>query len=80
MGIDKSEEIELNRSKMNLSLQLASLTSATWSSLKSPPMYSDEADNSPPLVAMDDDEENEEPLLSGFGDVSKECSGSELDS
>ena len=80
VGIDKSEEIELNRSKMNLTLQLANLTSATWSSLKSPPMYSDEADNSPPLVAMDDDEENEEPLLSGFGDVSKECSGSELDS
>ena len=38
VGIDKSEEIELNRSKMNLTLQLANLTASTWSSLKSPPM------------------------------------------
>ena len=40
VGIDKSEEIELNRSKMNLTLQLANLTASTWSSLKSPPMAS----------------------------------------
>ena len=37
IGIDKSEEIELNRSKMNLTMQLANLTASTWSSLKSPP-------------------------------------------
>ena len=38
VGIDKSEEIELNRSKLNLTLQLANLTASTWSSLKSPPI------------------------------------------
>merc|ERR1719412_976847 len=83
VGIDKSEEIELNRSKMSLTLQLANLTASTWSSLKSPPSSSttigDDPD-SPTMITEDDDEENEEPLLSGFGDVSKECSGSELDS
>ena len=63
VGIDKSEEIELNRSKMNLTLQLANLTASTWSSLKSPPLYADEADHSPPMVAMDDDED-------GIGQVS----------
>ena len=31
-------------------------------------------------MITDDDDDNEEPLLSGFGDVSKECSGTELDS
>ena len=40
VGIDKSEEIELNRSKMSLTLQLANLTASTWSSLKSPPSSS----------------------------------------
>ncbi len=79
IGIDKSEEIELNRSKLNLTLQLANLTASTWSSLKSPP--TDEQDSlSPTIVSADDnDDDNDEPLLSGFGDVSKECSGSELD-
>merc|ERR1719412_3435952 len=83
VGIDKSEEIELNRSKMSLTLQLANLTASTWSSLKSPPSSSttigDDPD-SPTMITEDDDDDNEEPLLSGFGDVSKECSGSELDS
>ena len=32
------------------------------------------------MITEDDDDDNEEPLLSGFGDVSKECSGTELDS
>ena len=35
---------------------------------------------SPTMITEDDDDDNEEPLLSGFGDVSKECSGTELDS
>lgn len=74
IGIDKSEEIELNRSKMSLTLQLANLTA--WSSIKSPP---DEADCNPQISVEDDDSDgNDEPLLSGFGDVSKECSESIL--
>ena len=36
---------------------------------------------SPTIVLdADDSDTNDEPLLSGFGDVSKECTGSELDS
>ena len=43
--------------------------------------HGDDADSMSPTIAMDaDDSENEEAILSGFGDVSKECSGSELDS
>jgi len=68
-----------------LTLQLANLTASTWSSLKSPPMaghHGDDADSMSPTIVLDgqDSDSNEEPLLSGFGDVSKECSGSELDS
>ena len=44
-------------------------------------LFQDEYDSlSPTIVPDDDDDCNDEPLLSGFGDVSKECSGSELDS
>ena len=43
--------------------------------------HGDDPDSMSPTIAMDaDDSENEEAILSGFGDVSKECSGSELDS
>ena len=44
--------------------------------------HGDDADSMSPTIVLDgqDSDSNEEPLLSGFGDVSKECSGSELDS
>ena len=42
---------------------------------------SDDPDSMSLTIVLDaDDSENEEVILSGFGDVSKECSGSELDS
>lgn len=81
IGIDKSEEIELNHgNKLSLTLQLANLTASTWSSLKSPPATADGGDGGgdiSPTITIEDD--GEEPLLSGFGDVSKECTGSELE-
>ena len=42
--------------------------------------YGDDPDSFSPTMITEDDDDNEEPLLSGFGDVSKECSGTELDS
>ena len=32
------------------------------------------------MITEEDNDDNDEPLPSGFGDVSKECSGTELDS
>ncbi len=78
VGIDKSEEIELNRSKMSLTLQLANLTASTFSSLKSPPNLDDDIS---PTIAMDEDDEDgdAEIVLSGFGEVSKDCSEQQLE-
>ena len=43
--------------------------------------HGNNSDSMSPTIILDaDDSENEEVILSGFGDVSKECSGPELDS
>ena len=43
--------------------------------------YGDDPDSfSPTMITEDDDDDNDDIMLSGFGDVSKECSGTELDS
>ena len=63
------------------------ISASTWSSLKSPPIssgagaYGDDPDSfSPTMITEDDDDDNDDIMLSGFGDVSKECSGTEFDS
>ena len=51
-------------------------------SLKSPPVGGGGHEIPSPTLTLNDegeDSDNGEPLLSGFGEVSKECSGNELE-
>ena len=81
VGMDISEEMEQSKGKKSLGLQLASLTASTFGSIKTPPASLPSVDGapSPTLTVEDDDSDNGEPLLSGFGEVSKECSENVLD-
>jgi hypothetical protein len=59
----------------------ANLTASTWGAIRSPPTAGQSAADlpfSPTLSCEDDDSSNEEPVLSGFGAVSKDCSVSGL--
>ena len=49
-------------------------------SLKSPPNAADLTEiPSPTLTVNEDEDSGDDVLLSGFGEVSKECSGNELE-
>lgn len=79
-GIDISEEID--RTKMSFTMQLANLTFSTLGSLRGPGSGFGSASDEPDLQSPqpdDDDDADEEAILSGFGDVSKDCSGTELE-
>ena len=58
---------------LSLPLNLASLTSSLSGSIRSPSISSIDT------PGADDDTDDDEPLLSGSGEVSKDCSQSELD-
>ena len=76
-GIDVSEEMDTVDKPSSLTSHLANLTFSTLGSLR--------GQNAPempmePMSPMDDDEDgDEEPILSGFGSLSKDCSGTELE-
>ncbi|XP_042874491.1 rab GTPase-activating protein 1-like isoform X2 [Penaeus japonicus] len=76
-SVDNMGEVERWRpSTMSLSLNLSSLTSSTLSSLstgRSPSIASIET------PGCEDDSDDDEPLLSGSGEVSKDCPQGELD-
>nr|XP_045587198.1 rab GTPase-activating protein 1-like isoform X2 [Procambarus clarkii] len=76
-NVDNLGEVERWRpSTMSLSLNLSSLTSSTLSSLstgRSPSIASIET------PGCDEDTDDDEPLLSGSGEVSKDCPQGELD-
>ncbi|XP_053631032.1 rab GTPase-activating protein 1 isoform X3 [Cherax quadricarinatus] len=76
-SVDNLGEVERWRpSTMSLSLNLSSLTSSTLSSLstgRSPSIASIET------PGCDEDTDDDEPLLSGSGEVSKDCPQGELD-
>ncbi|KAK7066764.1 Rab GTPase-activating protein 1 [Halocaridina rubra] len=77
LSVDNLGEVERWRpSAMSLSLNLSSLTSSTLSSLstgRSPSIASIETPGG------DEDSDDDEPLLSGSGEVSKDCPQGELD-
>ncbi|XP_068203529.1 rab GTPase-activating protein 1-like isoform X4 [Palaemon carinicauda] len=77
LSVDNLGEVERWRpSTMSLSLNLSSLTSSTLSSLstgRSPSIASIET------PGCDDESDDDEPLLSGSGEVSKDCPQGELD-
>ena len=64
-------------------MQIASLTASTLGSLRYPLSAAatalDQPDRLPSPTPEDDDDSGEESVLSGYGDVSKDCSGTELD-
>ncbi|MPC09838.1 Rab GTPase-activating protein 1 [Portunus trituberculatus] len=76
-AVDNLGEVERWRpSTMSLSLNLSSLTSSTLSSLS--------AGRSPSIASIEtpgceEDTDDDEPLLSGSGEVSKDCPQGELD-
>ncbi|KAK4318251.1 hypothetical protein Pmani_010736 [Petrolisthes manimaculis] len=76
-SVDNLGEVERWRpSAMSLSLNLSSLTSSTLSSLS--------AGRSPSIASIEtpggeEDTDDDEPLLSGSGEVSKDCPQGELD-
>ncbi|KAG0721039.1 Rab GTPase-activating protein 1 [Chionoecetes opilio] len=76
-SVDNLGEVERWRpSTMSLSLNLSSLTSSTLSSLS--------AGRSPSIASIEtpgceEDTDDDEPLLSGSGEVSKDCPQGELD-
>ncbi|XP_042229532.1 rab GTPase-activating protein 1-like isoform X2 [Homarus americanus] len=76
-SVDNLGEVERWRpSTMSLSLNLSSLTTSTLSSLstgRSPSIASIET------PGCDEDTDDDEPLLSGSGEVSKDCPQGELD-
>lgn len=83
-SIEISEEIEQpvkGGSKKSMALQLAS--QFIQGSLKSPPNvgggHLTEIPSPTLTVNEEEDSDDGEPLLSGFGEVSKECSGNELE-
>jgi len=83
-SMEISEEIEQpakgGQSRKSMGLQLVS--QFIQGSLKSPPVGGGGHEIPSPTLTLNDegeDSDNGEPLLSGFGEVSKECSGNELE-
>ncbi|TRY69121.1 hypothetical protein TCAL_04113 [Tigriopus californicus] len=77
-GIDVSEEIDRVRGG-SITSQIASLTASTLGSFRNQyGLVTVDEPISPPCEE-DEDSDGEEPLLSGFGEVSKDCSGTELE-
>ena len=74
MEVQAREEVEKQGRMSALTLQLANLTASTLASSWRGP---DSIEPTSPLEEPDDDS-GDEPLLSGSGGVSKECSETEL--
>lgn len=76
-SVDNLGEVERMRpSSMGLSLNLSSLTSSTLSSISSGRSPSIASIDTP---GQDEDTDDDEPLLSGSGEVSKDCPPGQLD-
>ena len=80
-GMDVSEEMDTVDKPSSLTSHLANLTFSTLGSLRGHGGGTNPADMPmEPMSPMDEDEDDgEEPILSGFGSLSKDCSGTELE-
>lgn len=79
-GIDVSEEMDTVDKPSSLTSHLANLTFSTLGSLRGHGGANPSDMPMEPMSPMDDDEDgDEEPVLSGFGSLSKDCSGTELE-